>query len=135
MVSGGIVDGPADVAVDPTGGKVYWADNGASEIQRSNLDGTSPEVLVTGLGDPHGVALDVDNGKLYFTGNNGIRRANLDGTGLEDVLGPFGALDPQYMALNLGLSTPVATPFSGATLADRTPPCNGATSTTPSPTH
>jgi hypothetical protein len=34
------------VAVDPVGGKLYWADGGADRIQRSNLDGSGIETLV-----------------------------------------------------------------------------------------
>lgn len=69
--------------------KIYWADRNNSRIQRSNLDGTSVETIVsTGLLFPRGLALDVAAGKLYFSdeGTNGIQRSNLDGSGAELVL-------------------------------------------------
>ena len=37
--------------------KMYWADSVADKIQRANLDGSNIEDLVTGLGDPRGIAL------------------------------------------------------------------------------
>lgn len=43
MVSG--IPGVLDVKVDPVGGKLYWTSQ--YEIQRSNLDGTGIEDLVT----------------------------------------------------------------------------------------
>lgn len=70
--------------------KIYWADRDDSRIQRSNLDGTNVEtVLSAGLIFPRGLALDVVAGKLYFTdeGTKKIQRANLDGTSVEDILG------------------------------------------------
>ncbi len=87
-------NGAADVAVDPVNGKVYWTDcvDGSfanSKIQRSNLDGSSPENLVTtGLSHPVSIDLDVAAGKMYWTdiNTNKIQRANLDGTGVQDLL-------------------------------------------------
>ncbi|MFC1980541.1 hypothetical protein ACFLVS_06885 [Chloroflexota bacterium] len=68
--------------------KVYWTDAGTDKIQRANLDGTSVEDLVTGLGNPHGIALDVAGSKMYWTdaGTNKIQRANLDGTVVEELV-------------------------------------------------
>jgi DNA-binding beta-propeller fold protein YncE len=84
------------IALDVAGGKVYWTDFGSSfsaEIRRANLDGTSQEVLVSGLGNnaPSTIALDLLGGKMYWAqdvgvGLDNIRRANLDGTGVEDVV-------------------------------------------------
>ena len=46
--------------------KMYWADTNAGKIQRSNLDGSGVEDLVTtGLEAPIGIALDVSGGKMY----------------------------------------------------------------------
>ena len=72
--------------------KMYWTDNGTEKIQRSNLDGSSVEDLVTtGLRSPHGIALDVSGGKMYWTdsGTVKIQRSNLDGSGVEDVVDAF----------------------------------------------
>ena len=58
---------PIGIAVDPAGGKVYWADMGPDKIQRKNLDGSgSIEDVATGLGDnPVAVAVDPTGGKVY----------------------------------------------------------------------
>ena len=95
---------PRDVALDLTSDppKMYWVDAGRAnleegKIQRANLDGSSPEALVTtGLVNPQSIALDVAGGKMYWTdsgtgGPNGlendkIQRANLDGSNVETLL-------------------------------------------------
>jgi len=86
--------------------KMYWTDFHTGKIQRSNLDGSNGEDLVTGLrGSPRGIALDVSSGKMYWTeydydtGTGKIQRSNLDGSNREDLVtglrgGPYGiALD------------------------------------------
>src|SRR5262249_18722740 len=50
---------PDGIALDPTGGKMYWTDFGTRKIQRANLDGTRVEDLVTGLSIPVGIALEL----------------------------------------------------------------------------
>ena len=69
--------------------KLYWTDWGTDKIQRSNLDGSGVEDLVTtGLVSPVGLALDVSGGKLYWTDGvtEKIQRSNLDGSGIEDLV-------------------------------------------------
>ena len=69
--------------------KMYWTDAVTEKIQRSNLDGSDVEDLVTrGLGHPRGLALDVSGGKIYWTddGTEKIQRSNLDGSGVEDLV-------------------------------------------------
>jgi len=93
---------PEGIAVDPTGGKIYWLRGGFSgspAVQRANLDGTNVEDLITGgLGFPQGVALDLIHGKVYWTDSSRekIQRANLDGSELEDVLTRAEGLDNVY---------------------------------------
>ena len=70
------------IAIDPTANKVYWIDPSANVIQRSNLDGSDIENLVT-LGFsavPWGLALDVDAGFMYWTEATpgSIQRARLE---------------------------------------------------------
>jgi hypothetical protein len=81
--------------------KMYWTDPGTHKIQRANLDGTSVEDLVTGFGDPLGIALDLAAGKMYWTdaGTHKIQRANLDGTSVEDLI--TGSISPVEITLNL----------------------------------
>ena len=58
-----------------------------------NVDGSNFQPnLITELERPSGLALDVSGGKVYWAETTGrIRRANLDGSNVEDVatgLGP-----------------------------------------------
>ena len=75
--------------MDVSGGKMYWTDSGTAKIQRSNLDGSGVEDLITNrLDRPVDLALDVSGGKLYWTdiGTDKIQRSNLDGSGVEDLV-------------------------------------------------
>ena len=85
------------IALDVSGGKMYWVDGWY--IQRSNLDGSGVEDLVNARVYPEGgIALDVSGGKMYWTAARSIRRSNLDGSGVEAIVtgldSPYGiALD------------------------------------------
>ena len=88
---GGTLIEPSDIALDVSGGKMYWTDGGTDKIQRANLDGSDVEDLVTpaqGVGSPLGIALDVASGKMYWADYNAdkIQRANLDGSHIEDLV-------------------------------------------------
>ena len=92
--------GPFGLALDPTGGKMYWGAGGAT-IMRANLDGTDPEDLITSE-EAVGITLDLTAGKIYWTDflAEKIRRANLDGTTVEDVLTLPAAADPWAIAMD-----------------------------------
>lgn len=89
---------PRGMALDLVNGLMYWADPGALAIRKSNLDGSGPLLNVVSTGDACAdVALDIANGKVYWTDadsfqtNHGgfsgqIRRANLDGTNVENLV-------------------------------------------------
>ena len=70
--------------------KMYWTNaTGRDRIQRADIDGTNVEDLVTtGLSAPIDLALDVTQGKMYWTdqGTDKIQRANLDGSNIEDLV-------------------------------------------------
>ena len=70
--------------------RMYWTNAGSRDkIQRANIDGSNVEDLVTrGLRDPLDVALDLAEGKMYWTdhGTDRIQRANLDGSDVEDLV-------------------------------------------------
>ena len=83
--------------------RIYWLDRGTDRIQRSNLDGSSVETLVTaGLSGPKELALDVAGGKMYWTdaGTNKIQRANLDGSRVEDLVAS-GLAGPAALELDV----------------------------------
>ena len=91
---------PQGIALDVDGGKMYWPDS--ATIRRANLDGSSLETLLPNAGNPIGIALDQRSGKMYWTENqtNKIQRANLDGTGVEDLVAT-GLDTPWGIALDL----------------------------------
>ena len=81
--------------------KIYWTDTGTGKIRRANLDGSGVEDLViSGLRRPDLIAVDPRAGKIYWrdrgtdTIRRGgaeyfvqiIRRASLDGSGVEDLV-------------------------------------------------
>jgi len=78
------------IDIDRTGGKMYWTDWSAStaHIKRADLTGGNIETLLSSLSGPYGLALDVTGGKMYWTefSSGVIRRANLDGSGMEDLV-------------------------------------------------
>lgn len=101
-------NGVDDVEVDVAAGLIYWLEDegigDAVEINRANLDGSDVQTLLTVGGSrastPRGLALDPQAGKLYWTESGycndtpsgRLRRANLDGTGVETVLDGLGVL-------------------------------------------
>ncbi|MEP1095847.1 MAG: T9SS type A sorting domain-containing protein [Cyclobacteriaceae bacterium] len=82
------VSGPRDIALDVAAGKMYYITNngGARQIWRANLDGTNVENIILGLPFLRGLALDLVNGHIYWTDSDGISRANLDGSGQEEIV-------------------------------------------------
>ena len=90
--------------VAPNSPQIYWPDRNTGRIQRTTLDGTHVEDLVTGLSSPSNIVLDVAGGKMYWVdiifdanrifGNDTskIQRANLDGTNVETLFFVGGSL-------------------------------------------
>jgi sugar lactone lactonase YvrE len=83
---------------------VYFSDKDANRIYRV-VPGQPAELLLSstnGLADPRGVALDMAAGKMYWAenGSRRIRRANLDGSGAEDLI-TTGLLGPSDIELDL----------------------------------
>jgi hypothetical protein len=72
------------VALDVAAGRMFWTDTNASVIASANLNGTEKQIVLDDFGqEPLGIALDVPGGKMYWTDREGVKRANLDGTGGE----------------------------------------------------
>lgn len=68
--------------IDPVEQRVYWTFPGGV-LYRSKLDGSERQQLFKGLNQPDGLAVDVDNRKLYWAEKGKISQSNLDGSGLE----------------------------------------------------
>jgi hypothetical protein len=96
---------PRGMAIDASGGKMYWTEPGLLAIRRANLDGTNIETVVATGNATAGVAIDLSDEKMYWAeggiplGNEQIRRSNLDGSGVE-VLVSIGLIHPVGIALD-----------------------------------
>jgi sugar lactone lactonase YvrE len=80
------------MAVDSSGGKVYYSTRGNS-IYVANLDGSNATTLVTNPTTVQGLAIDVTAGRLYWSAPSAgvLRSANLaDGSDLQDVSSSSG---------------------------------------------
>lgn len=95
------------VVIDYASNKLYFA-NGSSSLLRTNSDGSDLEVIVSGLINPRGVALDVARNHLYWTElgsataggpSRRIARSTLDGDNVETLVD--GLQQPVALALDL----------------------------------
>jgi hypothetical protein len=69
------------------GDHLYWTDELLSGIYRSRLDGTGTEPLIeTPIADPQHIDVDLAVGKMYWAERWWIRRANLDGSDVENIV-------------------------------------------------
>jgi DNA-binding beta-propeller fold protein YncE len=89
------LDFPFGICIDAVHGEIYWAggSNGNGVIQRANLNGSQVETLVSsGLGCPSAIVLDQVHNKILWSDFNKqrLQRANLDGTGVENILTGLG---------------------------------------------
>lgn len=55
------------IEVDPVAGFVFWVDKGIPGVQRANLDGTSPQTLVTLTSSPGGITVDPVTHTVYWS--------------------------------------------------------------------
>lgn len=96
--------------LDAVNGRVYFGDFGSNVVRRCNLDGSSIETVITnGVDQANGIALDLDNDKIYWTDmqtsfvTNYVARANLDDTGFEVLYQGLGT-SSGLMNIELDLS-------------------------------
>lgn len=90
LISAGL-ESPYGLAVYPALGKLYVVDDSLDAVFSSDLDGNNLLNLnVAGVVDPLDISIDSLDDKLYWSERTGsgpkIRRANLDGSGVEDVI-------------------------------------------------
>jgi hypothetical protein len=87
------------LALDVSGGRMYWTDTFASVIVSANLNGSDAQIIVDDFGaEPLGIALDVNHHKLYWTDRQGVKRASLYGGEVELLT---SAAARGYIALDL----------------------------------
>jgi hypothetical protein len=79
--------------------QLYWSNAGTGAIGEANLDGgASKPSLITGLGDPFGLALDGQH--IYWASSGGaIGEANLDGTNVNPAFITGGSV-PDAVAVD-----------------------------------
>src|SRR5262249_23600313 len=106
QVVAGTSNGPVDIALDIPAGKMYWTQivSTASQLFRSNLDGTGTELLFGDQGFYYDLAIDPANGFIYFADQHpnyhAIRRVKLDGT-QPTVLVTAPGLQPSGLEIDL----------------------------------
>lgn len=104
VVTGGL-DKPCDLDVDPLAETLYWVEYGSGKLRRRPIIGGRVEDLFTGTDRAQGVALDLAAGKVYWaenrpmSDNDWIRRANLDGSGIEELVTSGFEDGPNSMAV------------------------------------
>ena len=95
---------PQGIALDTTNREIYLTNVGG-KIQRLNFDGSNfQSALITDLESPEGIAVDAVNRKLYWTEKGSIRRANLNGKNIQNIV--TGLAGPANIAL--GMMPPAA---------------------------
>ena len=81
------VKNATSLAVDVTGGKLYWTEKTGGRpgrIRDASFDGTNVKLVKDLTSVAHSIALDTVNGKLYLTNSWGkIQRMNLDGSNFQ----------------------------------------------------
>ncbi len=84
------MDDPVAIALDPAGGKIYWAQTVGNQIKRSDLDGPNVEAFVEWpwVDDPVAIALDPAGDKIYWaeTIGNQIKRFDLTVESVETLV-------------------------------------------------
>jgi hypothetical protein len=77
---------------------IYWTDRQLGLVQRASMDlpagqtaanRKDAEMLVSGLNEPIGISLDLENGAMYFGELSAaqVSRANLDGSNRKMIAG------------------------------------------------
>jgi hypothetical protein len=106
-----------DIAVDAASGTAYWCDRQTGNLYQRPLSGGANQILIGGMNAPHGIALDLEAGKVYWadTGARGnppsglsprrVARCNLDGSEFENLSTPLINSEPWDLALDLSSPT------------------------------
>ena len=74
------------MAYDSVNQHIYYCDfqsANSGKIWRMDTDGSNQVELLSGLGSPYGIAINLAEGKMYIADGPNVSRANLDGSGYE----------------------------------------------------
>lgn len=83
-----------DIAVDSGGGMLYWTVNFDGKIIRSTVLGAGITEIITDADEPVGIEVDTVTSKIYWSGYQGLFRADLDGSNDNKVAySPAGFFD------------------------------------------
>ncbi len=80
------------LTIDQFERKLYWAEAGTfvrgGKLQRSNLEGTQVEDIITRLFEPTGITIDPQDRKIYWAESEPcrIRSANYDGSNIKTLM-------------------------------------------------
>lgn len=86
-------------SLNETEQSLYWIDQSSSDIFKANLDGSQLErVVETVTGSDF--AFDFGNQRIYWTENDAIRRANFDGTTVQDLV-TSNVDEPDFLVLDV----------------------------------
>lgn len=90
---------PIDIDLDPGKRMIYWTDRGdpprGNTVNRAPMDKSiaEPEIVVSGLKEGIGIALDLKGGRMFVTDLGGnVYSANLDGSEKKVILSGQGSL-------------------------------------------
>jgi len=75
--------------LDVVGTKIYWSWGGSDLIMRADFDGSNVDTVLTNVNTPF-FEVSRELGKIYWTENNKIRCANMDNTGMTDLVTGLG---------------------------------------------
>ncbi|XP_045450693.1 low-density lipoprotein receptor-related protein 2 [Melitaea cinxia] len=97
---------PKGLCLDPTEGKIYWADEGGygvpPKIGKVNMDGSESIILVDTLERPEAVAIDIEKKIVYFSVvyPPAIKSVNTEGNDFRTILSEENAISfPKVIAV------------------------------------
>ncbi|MFO0901335.1 MAG: Ig-like domain-containing protein, partial [Pirellulales bacterium] len=94
------LNAPTGLALDAAGAKLYFSDSASGRILRVDTAGTNLEAIASSLNSPQGVALDVAGGKVYWAESGKIKRSDLSGANIEDLIAT-SIVNPSGLALDV----------------------------------
>ncbi len=84
-----VLSRPAYITLDTSANNIYLTEFGDGDITRMNFDGSGVSVLLSAQTGAIGNALDINNGKMFWTGGSGgdwVRRADLNGANQQTIV-------------------------------------------------